>query len=157
MRIYRIKYYLDSIRLPLLARIAKCIYTIQLNPAEACSATTGVDSVTWNDLISLVEGNPNEFDSRVYRAYKEERDRMEGSNFCQEIAVLRAVSEIICWTFSQKASFSEEKVRDAYKTAFDHYPSRWDSMLNTTASDCFRNALYAADANRPSDSGTSVT
>lgn len=117
---------------------------IQLNPAEACSATTGVDSVTWGDLISLVEGNPNEFDSRVYRAYKEERDRMEGSNFCQEIAVLRAVSEIICWTFSQKASFSEEKVRDAYKTAFDHYPSRWDSMLNTTASDCFRNALYAA-------------
>ena len=69
---------------------------------------------------------------------------MEGSNFCQEIAVLRAVSEIICWTFSQKASFSEEKVRDAYKTAFDHYPSRWDSMRNTTASDCFRNALYAA-------------
>ena len=60
---------------------------IQLNPAEACSATTGVDSVTWGDLISLVEGNPNEFDSRVYRAYKEERDRMEGSNFCQEIAV----------------------------------------------------------------------
>ena len=117
---------------------------IQLNPAEACSATTGVDSVTWNDLISLVEGNPNEFDSRVYRAYKEERDRMEGSSFCQEIAVLRAVSEIICWTFSQKASLSEEKVRDAYKTAFDHYPSRWDSMLNTTASDCFRNALYAA-------------
>lgn len=117
---------------------------IQLNPAEACSATTGVDSVTWGDLISLVEGNPNEFDSRVYRAYKEERDRMEGSSFCQEIAVLRAVSEIICWTFSQKASLSEEKVRDAYKTAFDHYPSRWDSMLNTTASDCFRNALYAA-------------
>ena len=116
---------------------------IQLNPAEACSATTGVDSVTWGDLISLVEGNPNEFDSRVYRAYKEERDRMEGSSFCQEIAVLRAVSEIICWTFSQKASLSEEKVRDAYKTAFDHYPSRWDSMLNTTASDCFRNALYA--------------
>ena len=69
---------------------------------------------------------------------------MEGSSFCQEIAVLRAVSEIICWTFSQKASLSEEKVRDAYKTAFDHYPSRWDSMLNTTASDCFRNALYAA-------------
>ena len=91
---------------------------IQLNPAEACSATTGVDSVTWGDLISLVEGNPNEFDSRVYRAYKEERDRMEGSNFCQEIAVLRAVSEIICWTFSQKASFSEEKVRDAYSTSF---------------------------------------
>ena len=30
---------------------------IQLNPAEACSATTGVDSVTWGDLISLVEGN----------------------------------------------------------------------------------------------------
>ena len=117
---------------------------IQLNPAEACSATTGVDSVTWNDLISLVEGNPNEFDSRVYRAYKEERDRMEGSSFCQEIAVLRAVSEIICWTFSQKASLSEEKVRDAYKAAFDHYPSRWDSMLNTTTSDCFRNALYAA-------------
>lgn len=117
---------------------------IQLNPAEACSATTGVDSVTWNDLISLVEGNPNEFDSRVYRAYKEERDRMEGSSFCQEIAVLRAVSEIICWTFSQNASLSEEKVRDAYKAAFDHYPSRWDSMLNTTASDCFRNALYAA-------------
>ena len=117
---------------------------IQLNPAEACSATTGVDSVTWNDLISLVEGNPNEFDSRVYRAYKEERDRMEESSFCQEIAVLRAVSEIICWTFSQKVSLSEEKVRDAYKTAFDHYPSRWDSMLNTTASDCFRNALYAA-------------
>lgn len=47
---------------------------IQLNPAEACSATTGVDSVTWGDLISLVEGNPNEFDSRVYRAYKEERE-----------------------------------------------------------------------------------
>ena len=117
---------------------------IQLNSAEACSATTGVDSVTWGDLISLVEGNPNEFDSRVYRAYKEERDRMEGSSFCQEIAVLRAVSEIICWTFFQKASLSEEKVRDAYKTAFDHYPSRWDSMLNTTASDCFRNALYAA-------------
>ena len=117
---------------------------IQLNPAEACSATTGVDSVTWNDLISLVEGNPNEFDFRVYRAYKEERDRMEGSSFCQEIAVLRAVSEIICWTLSQKASLSEEKVRDAYKAAFDHYPSRWDSMLNTTASDCFRNALYAA-------------
>lgn len=117
---------------------------IQLNPAEACSATTGVDSVTWSDLISLVEGNPNEFDSRVYRAYKEERDRMEESSFCQEIAVLCAVSEIICWTFSQKASLSEEKVRDAYKTAFDHYPSRWDSMLNTTASDCFRNALYAA-------------
>ena len=81
---------------------------IQLNPAEACSATTGVDSVTWGDLISLVEGNPNEFDSRVYRAYKEERDRMEGSSFCQEIAVLRAVSEIIRWTFSQKAYFSEE-------------------------------------------------
>lgn len=30
---------------------------IQLNPAEACSATTGVNSVTWGDLISLVEGN----------------------------------------------------------------------------------------------------
>ena len=117
---------------------------IQLNPAEACSAITGVDSVIWGDLISLVENNPNEFDSRVYRAYKEERDRVDGSSFCQEIAVLRAVSEIICWTFSQKASLSEEKVRDAYKTAFDHYPSRWDSMLNTTASDCFRNALYAA-------------
>ena len=29
---------------------------IQLNPAEACSATTGVDSVTWNDLISLGRG-----------------------------------------------------------------------------------------------------
>ena len=98
---------------------------IVLNPAEACSATTGVDSVTWGDLISLVEGNPNEFDSRVYRAYKEERNRMEGSNFCQEIAVLRAVSEIICWTFSQKASLSEEKVRAAYKAALDHYPSRW--------------------------------
>ena len=68
---------------------------------------------------------------------------MEGSNFCQEIAVLRAVSEIICWTFSQKRLFPKKKVRDAYKTAFDHYPSRWDSMLNTTASDCFRNALYA--------------
>lgn len=117
---------------------------IQLNPTEACSATTGVDSVTWGDLIFLVENNPNEFDSRVYRAYKEEHDRVDGSSFCQEIAVLRAVSEIICWTFSQKASLSEEKVRDAYKTAFDHYPSRWDSMLNTTASDCFRNALYAA-------------
>ncbi len=58
---------------------------IQLNPAEACSATTGVDSVTWNDLISLVEGNPNEFDSRVYRAYKEERDRMEGSSFVRKL------------------------------------------------------------------------
>lgn len=82
---------------------------IQLNPAEACSATTGVDSVTWGDLISLVEGNPNEFDSRVYRAYKEERDRMEGSSFCQEIAVLRAVSEIICWTFSQKRLYPKKR------------------------------------------------
>lgn len=43
-----------------------------------------------------------------------------------------------------QACIDETKVRDAYKTAFDHYPSRWDSMLNTTASDCFRNALYAA-------------
>ncbi len=58
---------------------------IQLNPAEACSATTGVDSVIWGDLISLVEGNPNEFDFRVYRAYKEERDRMEGSNFVRKL------------------------------------------------------------------------
>ena len=69
--------------------VEHCI-PIQLNPAEACSATTGVDSVTWGDLISLVEGNPNEFDSRVYRAYKGGNvTEWKGSSFCQEIAVLR--------------------------------------------------------------------
>ncbi len=112
---------------------------------EICS-TAGAASVKWNDLISLTENNPDEFNVRAQRAYEEAYSNFNGSNYCQDAAALNVVSEIICWAFSYTSVTSqhERERQNAYKQVLEKYVRYWDSLTDASALDRFRNALYAA-------------
>lgn len=120
-------------------------HCIPIIPAEVCS-TTDAASVKWNDLISLAENNPDEFNVRAQRAYEEACSNFNGSNYCQDAAALNVVSEIICWTFSRTAATHqrERELQDTYQQTLEKYVQCWDSLTNASALDRFRDALYAA-------------
>lgn len=100
--------------------------------------------VTWNDVISIVENNPTEFDARVQYAYQKEYALLEDSNVQQDAAVLNAVIEVICWTISRTAPKWETQARKAYESLLEHYTCWWDSLSNDAVPEVFRDALYAA-------------
>lgn len=118
---------------------------IPIIPAEICS-TTDAASANWNDLISLTENNPDEFNLRTQRAYEEACSNFKGSDYCQDAAVLSVVSEIICWTFSRTDATHqrERKFQDTYKQTLEKYVQYWDSLADASALKRFRDALYAA-------------
>ena len=118
---------------------------IPIIPAEICS-TTDAASANWNDLISLTENNPDEFNLRTQRAYEEACSNFKGSDYCQDAAVLSVVSEIICWTFSRTDATHqrERKFQDTYKQNLEKYVQYWDSLADASALERFRDALYAA-------------
>lgn len=118
---------------------------IPIIPAEICS-TTDAASANWNDLISLTENNPDEFNLRTQRAYEEACSNFKGSDSCQDAAVLSVVSEIICWTFSRTDATHqrERKFQDTYKQTLEKYVQYWDSLADASALERFRDALYAA-------------
>lgn len=118
---------------------------ISIIPAEICS-TTDAASANWNDLISLTENNPDEFNLRTQRAYEEACSNFKGSDYCQDAAVLSVVSEIICWTFSRTDATHqrERKFQDTYKQTLEKYVQYWDSLADASALERFRDALYAA-------------
>lgn len=118
---------------------------IPIIPAEICSTTDAV-SANWNDLISLTENNPDEFNLRTQRAYEEACSNFKGSDYCQDAAVLSVVSEIICWTFSRTDATHqrERKFQDTYKQTLEKYVQYWDSLADASALERFRDALYAA-------------
>lgn len=118
---------------------------IPIIPAEICS-TTDAASANWNDLISLTENNPDEFNLRTQRAYEEACSNFKGSDYCQDAAVLSVVSEIICWTFSRTDTTHqrERKFQDTYKQTLEKYVQYWDSLADASALERFRDALYAA-------------
>ena len=118
---------------------------IPIIPAEICS-TTDAASANWNDLISLTENNPDEFNLRTQRAYEEACSNFKGSDYCQDAAVLSVVSEIICWTFSRTDATHqrERKFQDTYKQTLEKYVQYWDSLAEASALERFRDALYAA-------------
>lgn len=118
---------------------------IPIIPAEICS-TTDAASANWNDLISLTENNPDEFNLRTQRAYEEVCSNFKGSDYCQDAAVLSVVSEIICWTFSRTDATHqrERKFQDTYKQTLEKYVQYWDSLADASALERFRDALYAA-------------
>lgn len=118
---------------------------IPIIPAEICS-TTDAASANWNDLISLTENNPDEFNLRTQRAYEEACSNFKGSDYCQDAAVLSVVSEIICWTFSRTDATHqrERKFQDTYKQTLEKYVQYWDSLADPSALERFRDALYAA-------------
>lgn len=120
-------------------------HCIPIIPAEVCS-TTNIVSVTWNDLISLAESNPDEFNVRAQRSYEEACSNFNGSNYCQDAAALNVVSEIICWTFSRTAATHqrERELQDTYKQTLENYVQYWDSLADASALERFRDALYAA-------------
>lgn len=121
-------------------------HCIPIIPAEEIYITTDMVSVTWNDLISLAESNPDEFNSRTQRAYEEAYSNFNGSNYCQDAAALNVVSEIICWTFARTAATHqrERELQDSYKQTLANYVQYWDSLTDASALDRFRDALYAA-------------
>lgn len=118
---------------------------IPIIPAEICS-TTYAASANWNDLISLTENNPDEFNLRTQRAYEEACSNFKGSDYCQDAAVLSVVSEIICWTFSRTDATHqrERKFQDTYKQTLEKYVQYWDSLADASALERFRDALYTA-------------
>ena len=118
---------------------------IPIIPAEICS-TTDAASANWNDLISLTENNPDEFNLRTQRAYEEACSNFKGSDYCQDAAVLSVVSEIICWTFSRTDATHqrERKFQDTYKQTLEKYVQYWDCLADASALERFRDALYAA-------------
>lgn len=118
---------------------------IPIIPAEICS-TTDAASANWNDLISLTENNPDEFNLRTQRAYEEACSNFKGSDYCQDAAVLSVVSEIICWTFSRTDATHqrERKFQDTYKQTLEKYVQFWDSLADASALERFRDALYTA-------------
>lgn len=118
---------------------------IPIIPAEICS-TTDAASANWNDLISLTENNPDEFNLRTQRAYEEACSNFKGSDYCQDAAALSVVSEIICWTFSRTDATHqrERKFQDTYKQTLEKYVQYWDSLADASALERFRDALYAA-------------
>lgn len=118
---------------------------IPIITAEICS-TTDAASANWNDLISLTENNPDEFNLRTQRAYEEACSNFKGSDYCQDAAVLSVVSEIICWTFSRTDATHqrERKFQDTYKQTLEKYVQYWDSLADASALERFRDALYAA-------------
>ena len=118
---------------------------IPIIPAEICS-TTDAASANWNDLISLTENNPDEFNLRTQRASEEACSNFKGSDYCQDAAVLSVVSEIICWTFSRTDATHqrERKFQDTYKQTLEKYVQYWDSLADASALERFRDALYAA-------------
>lgn len=118
---------------------------IPIIPAEICS-TTDAASANWNDLISLTENNPDEFNLRTQSAYEEACSNFKGSDYCQDAAVLSVVSEIICWTFSRTDATHqrERKFQDTYKQTLEKYVQYWDSLADASALERFRDALYAA-------------
>lgn len=118
---------------------------IPIIPAEICS-TTDAASANWNDLISLTENNPDEFNLRTQRAYEEACSNFKGSDYCQDAAVLSVVSEIICWTFSRTDATHqrERKFQDTYKQTLEKYVQYWDSLADASALERFCDALYAA-------------
>ena len=118
---------------------------IPIIPAEICS-TTDAASANWNDLISLTENNPDEFNLRTQRAYEEACSNFKGSDYCQDAAVLSVVSEIICWTYSRTDATHqrERKFQDTYKQTLEKYVQYWDSLADASALERFRDALYAA-------------
>lgn len=118
---------------------------IPIIPAEICS-TTDAASANWNDLISLTENNPDEFNLRTQRAYEEACSNFKGSDYCQDAAVLSVVSEIICWTFSRTDATHqrERKFQDTYKQTLEKYVQYWDSLADASVLERFRDALYAA-------------
>ena len=118
---------------------------IPIIPAEICS-TTDAASANWNDLISLTENNPDEFNLRTQRAYEEACSNFKGSDYCQDAAVLSVVSEIISWTFSRTDAppQRERKFQDTYKQTLEKYVQYWDSLADASALERFRDALYAA-------------
>lgn len=118
---------------------------IPIIPVEICS-TTDAASANWNDLISLTENNPDEFNLRTQRAYEEACSNFKGSDYCQDAAVLSVVSEIICWTFSRTDATHqrERKFQDTYKQTLEKYVQYWDSLADASALERFRDALYAA-------------
>lgn len=118
---------------------------IPIIPAEICS-TTDAASANWNDLISLTENNPDEFNLRTQRAYEEACSNFKGSDYCQDAAVLSVVSEIICWAFSRTDATHqrERKFQDTYKQTLEKYVQYWDSLADASALERFRDALYAA-------------
>lgn len=120
-------------------------HCIPIIPAEVCS-TTDIVSVAWNDLISLAESNPDEFNVRTQRAYEEACSNFKGSDYCQDSAVLSVVSEIICWTFSRTDATHqrEREFQDTYKQTLEKYVQYWDSLADASALERFRDALYAA-------------
>lgn len=120
-------------------------HCIPIIPAEVCS-TTDIVSVAWNDLISLAESNPDEFNVRTQRAYEEACSNFKGSDYCQDAAVLSVVSEIICWTFSRTDATHqrEREFQDTYKQTLEKYVQYWDSLADASALERFRDALYAA-------------
>ena len=120
-------------------------HCIPIIPAEICS-TTDAASANWNDLISLTENNPDEFNLRTQRAYEEACSNFKGSDYCQDAAVLSVVSEIICWTFSRTDATHqrEREFQDTYKQTLEKYVQYWDSLADASALERFRDALYAA-------------
>lgn len=120
-------------------------HCIPIIPAEVCS-TTDIVSVAWNDLISLAESNPDEFNVRTQRAYEKACSNFKGSDYCQDAAVLSVVSEIICWTFSRTDATHqrEREFQDTYKQTLEKYVQYWDSLADASALERFRDALYAA-------------
>lgn len=120
-------------------------HCIPIIPAEVCS-TTDIVSVAWNDLISLAESNPDEFNVRTQRAYEKACSNFKGSDYCQDAAVLSVVSEIICWTFSRTDATHqrEREFQDTYKQTLEKYVQYWDSLADASALERFCDALYAA-------------
>ena len=103
--------------------------------------------VTWNDMISMVENNPTEFNARIQRAYDEEYASLEDSTVRQDAAVLNAVVEIICWTVSRTVPKWAEQVRNAYTSSLEYHIRWWESLSDASAPEVFRDALYAAAQN----------
>lgn len=97
---------------------------IPIIPAEICS-TTDAASANWNDLISLTENNPDEFNLRTQRAYEEACSNFKGSDYCQDAAVLSVVSES-----SVGLSLVQTQLTSVKENSKTHINRLWRSMFS---------------------------
>ena len=114
--------------------------------AERISASPTGESIaiTWNDMISLVKSNPDEFDARIRHAYQNSYEALEDSRVQKDASLLSAVSEIICWVASLRVPEWEKEIRSSFKESLSQYFFWWETLSDSTVPDTFRDALYSA-------------
>lgn len=114
--------------------------------AERISASPTGESIaiTWNDMISLVKSNPDEFDDRIRRAYQNAYEALEDSRVQKDASLLSAVSEIICWVVSLRVPEWEKEIRSSFKESLSQYFFWWETLSDSTVPDTFRDTLYSA-------------